>query len=476
VGVLTDGRLALEEVHRFGHEILRLPTGLHWDITGLWREIVSGLTQAGKWARQHKVRLVSVGVDTWGVDWALVSSSGELVSLPHVYRDPRNEGAFAAVVDRLGVDRIYRTTGNQLLALNTLYSFYAHCQASPEIVAAADQLLFMPDLFHYWLCGQRCAEATIASTSQMVDCQQGTWATDLLDELQIPVGLLPKIVPPGTSLGTLLPEVADLTGLAQQIQVVLPPTHDTASAVAAVPADPHTRWCYLSSGTWSLLGCELDEFCTSEAAQAAMFTNELGIQGSVRFLKNIIGLWMVQECRRDLIREGQEFDYAQLTDAAAAAEPFRTLVDPADPSFQSPGEMRHKIAEFARHTGQPVPESPGQYIRCCLESLAWKYGATLQVMEDVLGRPFDVLHIVGGGGKNSLLNQLAANATGKTVRVGPFEATAIGNVLTQALAAGAVADLAELREVVARGSDLSTYQPTDSAAWEAARRRVAQFG
>ncbi len=472
VGVLNSAGLRLEVVHRFPHEILQLPSGLHWDITGLWREIVQGLRAAGEWAAENSITLISVGVDTWGVDWALLSQSGELIALPHAYRDPRNSEAFDKVVKKLGVGEIYRATGIQLLSLNTLYSFSALQQASPEIVDASDQLLFLPDLFHYWLSGKRSVEATIASTSQMVDCQSGDWAKSILSELKIPARLLGPITPPGNSLGSLLPELATTTGLSTEVQVVLPPTHDTASAVAAVPALPNSSWCYLSSGTWSLLGAEIDEACVSEAAQAAMFTNELGMGGRIRFLKNITGLWMVQECRRDLQRQGENYDYARLTNLAAEAEPFRTLVDAGNAPFQVPGDMLKKIADFALQTDQPVPDSPGQFIRCCLESLALKYRNTLRALEDILERQFDTLHIVGGGGQNALLNQMTADATGKQVVVGPYEATATGNILTQALAAGALANLDELRAVVASSSELQTLEPENSTAWEEAEQRL----
>ncbi|MEX0643065.1 MAG: FGGY family carbohydrate kinase, partial [Pirellulales bacterium] len=376
VGVLDDGRLRLEEIHRFAHEPVWLPTGLHWDVTGIWREIVRGLRAAAKWATENKVELVSVGVDTWGVDWALVDKAGELVGLPHAYRDPRNGAAFDDVMGRFGAERIYQTTGIQCMAINTLYSLYAHKLADPSALAAAERLLFIPDLLHFWLSGNATIEATIASTSQMVDCHTGDWAWEMLGALAIPTRILGPISPPGTIVGTLRPALAAETGLPAGLKVIAPAAHDTGCAVAAVPAsesegdsplfsatvkgqgDANRRekgtvpsWCYLSSGTWSLLGAELAEPCVSSAAQAAMFTNELGVCGTTRFLKNIPGLWLVQESRRDLARQGRELDYAELTRLAGEAEPFRTLLDPAHTSFQTPGDMQRKIADFARATG-----------------------------------------------------------------------------------------------------------------------------
>lgn len=468
VGVLADDRLRMEEVHRFSHEALWLPTGLHWDITGLWREIVAGLRQAAEWARAAQVELTSVGVDTWGVDWALVDKAGELVGLPHAYRDPRNAAAYEEVLEKLGRERIYRTTGIQFMQLNTLYSLYAHKQTESRSFDAADELLFIPDLLHYWLSGKRAVEATIASTSQMIDCDTGDWAREMIGELGLPAMILPPIVPPGTQLGTLRQKLAEDTGLPAGLKVVAPASHDTASAVAAVPATDEASWCFVSSGTWSLLGAEIEEPCVSEAAQEASYTNELGIAGAIRFLKNIPGLWLVQECRRDLARRGEEMDYATLTELATGAEAFRTILDPAHATFQSPGEMPRKIGEFAKSTGQPTPEDTGAMVRSCLESLALAYREKLETLESILDRRFEVIHVVGGGAKNELLNQMTADATGRRVVAGPFEATAMGNILVQALALGDVPSVPAMRRIVAKSSPLSTYEPSGGAGWEAA--------
>jgi rhamnulokinase len=302
----------------------------------------------------------------------------------------------------------------------------------------------------------------------MVDCDTGDWAEELLGELGLPAMILPPIVPPGTQVGALRSAVADATGLPASLKVVAPASHDTASAVAAVPSDNTSAWCFLSSGTWSLLGAEIEEPCVSAAAQEASFTNELGIAGTIRFLKNIPGLWLVQECRRDFARRGQEYDYAKLTQLAAEAEAFHTIVDPAHTSFQSSGEMPRKIAEFAKSTGQPAPEGAGAFVRACLESLALAYRDKLETLESILGQRFDIIHVVGGGGKNELLNQMTADATGRRVIVGPFEATATVNILVQALALGDVPDVRAMRRIVAKSSQLATYEPSGAAAWEAA--------
>jgi len=475
VGVLADDRLRLEEVHRFSHEPLWLPTGLHWDITGIWREIMAGLRKAAEWAKLNGVELASVGVDAWGVDWALVDKAGELVGLPHAYRDPRNAVAYERVLAQLGAERIYQTTGIQFMPLNTLYSLYAHKLADPGVFDAAEQLLFIPDLFHYWLSGNRVVEATIASTSQMVDCHTGDWAREMLGELGLPAKILGPISPPGTKIGTLRAKLAEETGLPASLLVVAPAAHDTASAVAAVPAVDDSNWCFLSSGTWSLLGAEIEGPCVSAAAQAASFTNELGIGGTVRFLKNIPGLWLVQECRRDFARRGENFDYATLTRLATEAPAFRTLVDPAHASFQTLGDMPRKIAEFATSTQQPMPAAVGAFVRSCLESLALAYRDKLETLESILDRRFDTIHVVGGGGKNELLCQMTADATGRRVVVGPFEATATGNILVQALASGDVRDMGALRRFVAKSSQLATYEPTGAAAWQAAYDRYRAY-
>jgi rhamnulokinase len=429
------------------------------------------LRKAADWGHANRAELVSVGVDTWGVDWALVDKAGELVGSPHCYRDPRNSAAFDAVLAKLGADRIYRTTGIQFMALNSLCSLYAHQLDDPQAVAAADRLLFIPDLLHYWLSGERTIEVTIASTSQMIDCHTGDWARDLLAELSLPINIFASTTAPGTVIGTLRPQLADETGLPPEMQVVAPAAHDTASAVAAVPATKGTSWCYLSSGTWSLLGAEISKPCVSAAAQAASFTNELGVDGIFRFLTNIAGLWLVQECRRDLARQGQDLDYVSLTKLAGEASPLRTLIDPSHAEFHAPGGMLQKIADFARATKQPVPRSPGEYVRCALESLALAYREKLNLLESILCQKFDVLHIVGGGGKNTLLSQMTADATGRRVVVGPYEATAMGNALVQAMGLGQVHDLWHLRQIVANSSELTEYKPQPNVDWEHAAER-----
>jgi rhamnulokinase len=475
VGTVARGQVTLKEVHRFMHLPVQLPTGLHWNITDLWLEICQGLKEAAKWASEQSLQLVSVGVDTWGVDWALVDKSGNLMGLPHAYRDPRNGLASQQVVEQIGMDTLYRKTGIQFLPFNTIYSLYAEWTQHRQTVESADQLLFIPDLLHYWLSGKMVVEATVASTSQMVDCRTGRWCHELLDTLGLPTDLLGPISPSGTQIGPLLPKLVEETGLPENLMVVAPATHDTGSAIAAVPAEPGSQWCYLSSGTWSLLGAELAEPCVTAEAQAAMFTNELGVGGRVRFLKNIAGLWLVQECRRDLLERGQDFSYSQLTTLASEAPRFRTLINPNHETFLSSGKMLDKLRQVAAETGQPEPNTPGEAVRCCLESLALAYRDTLLNLERVLGQQFSTVHIVGGGGQNGLLNQMTADATGKRIRVGPFEATAIGNTLVQALALGNLVDLDQLRSVVAQSFDLTTCEPSGASDWQEAYERFVNL-
>jgi rhamnulokinase len=466
VGVLAGEplRLRLEEVHRFEHHACPTPTGPVWDLTGIWQNILSGLRRASAWCRDHQAELRSVGVDTWGVDWALVGKSGELLTLPHCYRDPRNDAACEAVLDRLGgFARLYERTGIQLMSLNTLFQVAARFEDEPRLFDAAERLLFLPDLFHYWLSGELSTERTIASTSSMLNVHTGDWDRDLLGQLGLPTQMLGPVVEPGTTLGNLRSELCQITGAPQAVRVILPPSHDTASAVAAVPATGGQSWAFLSSGTWSLLGAEISSPIATAAAREVPFTNERGLNGSVRFLKNIAGLWLLEELRREWEARGERRDYAELVREAERAEPGRSVVDPNHADFACPGDMAAKIRACAKGSGQPVPESVGQLIRCCLESLAHCYRETTDQLEKILGRPVDVLHVVGGGTKNQLLNQLTAEALERPVVCGPAEATAIGNLLVQAMGCEEVKDHAELRAIVARSFDLEYFDARQSA-------------
>lgn len=469
--------VGLEEAHRFAHEPLDTPTGPVWDLTSLWRETLAGIRAAAALAEKVGAPLRSVGCDTWGVDGALVEPGGEVVGLPHAYRDPAHAAARDGYLARFpgGAAAVYERTGIPPQPFNTLYQLAARHTASPGIFAVPGVTwLQLPDLLHFWLSGARAGERTIASTTGLLAAQSREWDRGLLDEAGLPSGVLSALVEPGTRLGPVRPRLAQSLGLPTGVEVVAPATHDTASAVAAVPAvdDLPGSWAYLSSGTWSLLGVELDRPLTSPAAFAAGFTNELGVGGKTRFLRNIAGLWLVQELRRDLEGQGRAFDYAQLAELAADAEPLRTLVDPNAADLSLPGDSVAKLRGHAARTGQPVPETPGQLARCCFDSLALCYADTIDRIESLTDHRIATLHLVGGGVNNRLLNQLTADATGRVARVGPSEATALGNALVQARGLGLLAGVEEIRAVVARSHAGEVVSPAAASAdWAPARRR-----
>jgi len=451
LGTLSDGRLAIEELHRFPNTPVRVFDALYWDTLRLWHEIQRGLAIAG---RERKLKLDGIGIDTWGVDFALLGADGALADNPRHYRDPRTNGVMEQVFAIVPRAEVFAQTGIQFMQLNSLYQFYALKLADSPALAAARTLLFMPDLLNYWLTGVAHAELTIASTSQFYDPRQKTWARDLLERLGLPTRVLPDIVAPGTRLGSLLGSVAEAAGLGAT-PVYATGCHDTASAVAAVPAEG-TDWCYISSGTWSLMGAELDEPVINEQALAENLTNEIGAGGKVRFLKNIAGLWLLQECRRAWALAGAEYSYDELVRMAGEAGPGRVLIDPD--AFLEPGDMPRKIAAHCRARGDAPPQTPGEFARTILESLAERYRQVLESLETLTGRRFNTIHIVGGGSRNALLNQLAANATRRVVVAGPSEATAIGNVLIQAIGAGELSGLAEARAMVRRSCEVEVYR------------------
>jgi rhamnulokinase len=464
-----DGRrVRLEEVNRFPNGPVCLAGSWRWDVLRLWAEVKAGLAAA---ADRFGPAVASVGVDTWGVDYVLLSKSGELLGQPYHYRDRRTDGVMdraAAVVPRA---EVYAATGIQFLPFNTLYQLIASAERTPELLASAHRLLLMPDFFHWCLCGSTAVEFTNATTTQCYDPTARGWATGLLKRFGLPTSLFGEVVLPGTRLGELRPDVRADTGLGA-IPVVAPATHDTSSAVAAVPT-AHTgraNWAYISSGTWSLVGVEVPAPVLTEQAFRAGLTNEGGIDGTFRLLKNVMGLWLVQRCRATF---GADADYEALTRQAGEAAPLRSLIDPDDPRFLNPSDMPTAIAAFCRETGQPIPETPGQFVRCCLESLALKYRAVLRDLAAVTGVPVEVVHVVGGGSRNRLLNQFTADATGLPVVAGPVEATALGSVLVQARAAGELATLADLRAVVRDSVEPEQFSPSADNQWAEAASRYA---
>ena len=461
-----DGRLLeLEEIHRFENAPVPFAGRLVWDVVRLWNEVVAGLRAARE---RHGDRISTVGVDTWGVDFGLLGADDSLLESPVCHRDPRTRGMMAAAEAIVPREEIFAATGLQFMEINTLYQLLALERAGSTALAAADRLLMIPDLFHWLLSGERSNERTNASTTQCFDPATGDWARDLLERLGIPRRIFGSIAPPGTLLGPLRREVAAETGLASA-EVVLPGTHDTASAVAAVPAvsPPSARpdWCYVSLGTWALVGAELDRPLLTPACLAHNFTNEAGVAGTTRLLKNICGLWLVQQCRASWQRAGKAWAWEQLTDLAAEAPPLATLVDPNHPSLVAPVDMPEAIRTLAAEAGEPVPESTAAVVRTALESVAAACRKTIAELESLLDRRLETVHVVGGGVQNGLLCQMIADATGREVVAGPVEATAIGNLLIQ-LSGGRV-DLRQIREVVRDSFEVVRYLPHDTAAWDA---------
>ena len=456
-GIWNGKKLRLEEVHRFPNGAVSLGESIRWDIMRLWADVQDGLTLAGK---KYGKRIVSVGADTWGVDFVLLNKQDEILGQPYHYRDVRTMGALDRTFKKVPRAEIFKQSGLQFMELNSLYQLLAWKQHSPAILDATDTLLFMPDFLHWAMCGAKRAEFTIASTSQFLHPLKRDWSQSLLKKLGLPTHFLPKIVMPGTTLGTLRKSLAARAGLAD-VKVVAPPSHDTASAVAGVPTahTGQTNWAYLSSGTWSLMGVEVKEPVLSARALELNMTNEGGIDGTYRLLKNIMGLWLVQQCKRSFDAAGGSHSYARLAEMAGQARPLRSIVNLDDPRFLNPPDMPKAIQGFCRETKQPVPRTEGELVRCCYESLALKYREVLGSLEELTGNRIDAIHIVGGGSQSDLLNQLTADTCQRPVVSGPVEATAMGNLLTQVKADGELASLSEMREVGRASIAMLHYEP-----------------
>ncbi|MBM3995692.1 MAG: rhamnulokinase [Planctomycetes bacterium] len=465
IGSFDGERLGLDVVHRFPNGAVATLDTLHWDVLGLWREMLATLHKA----HAEHGPLASVGVDTWGVDFAFLGKDGTLLGNPRHYRDPHTETIMDAAFAKVSRAEIFRQTGIQFMRFNSLFQLLALMRDRSPLLEVADTLLMIPDLFHYWMTGIKANEYTDASTSQLINPVTRTWARDLIRAFGIPERIFGTLIQPGTVLGPLRPSVAAQAGAAS-IPVIAPATHDTAAAVAAVPAQGDA-WAYISSGTWSLMGIETKTPKTDNATLRVNFTNEGGIDGTIRLLKNIMGLWLVQECRRAWERGGVTYDYAALMKMAEASTPFVSIVNPDDTSFMLPASMPSAIAEFCKKTGQPAPQEPGEVVRCALESLALRYRWVLERLEELAGKKLETIHIVGGGCQNTLLCQLAADACNRTVVAGPVEATAIGNVLVQALGLGLIGSLADGRAIVRRSFEVRVYEPSQHDRWDEPYRR-----
>lgn len=471
LGHLRDGRLSLEEIHRFPNGAIKILGSLRWDVLRIFDELKTGIRKVAALG----LPVSGMSVDSWGVDYVLTRGRQPHLTPPYQYRDTRNDLGWEIAMKKAGREKIFAETGIQFIKINTLYQLVAEAAEYPEIHQLADKFLTIGDYFNYLFSGEARAEESNASTTQIYNPATRDWSDELIRIFGLPRKIFPPIVTAGTVLGSVLPEIAAETGLAKDVKVIATCTHDTGAAVAAVPG-AGDDWAYLSSGTWSLIGVELPKPLLGADALARNFTNEVGYGGTIRFLKNIVGLWILQECRRAWANAGRQFGYDQLTEMAADAEPLRALIHPNDPRFLRPDGMPEKVRGFCIETGQPAPETPGQTVRCVLESLALLYRKTLDDIEAITGRKIRALHVVGGGSKNKLFNQFIASATGRNVLAGPVEATAIGNILVQAIGLGHLASLAELRKVVRDSFPLETYEPRESPTWQAACERFEKLG
>jgi rhamnulokinase len=457
LGRFGDDRLEIEEVHRFPNHPVAVRGRLHWDALRLFADVTDGVRAAG--------RVRSVGVDTWGVDFALVDRNGGLVGNPVHYRDRRTEGMIETATRLVAREEIYARTGIQFIPINTLYQLLALVISKDPQLEVADRLLTMPALFAYWLTGTKADEYTAATTTQCFDARAGVWARDLLERLGIPTRIFGEVVTPGTDLGRPRPEIG-----VDADRLIAPGTHDTASAVAAVPLKSARHAAYISSGTWSLAGIETTEPIINQEAMDANLTNEGGVAGTFRVLKNVMGLWLLQECRRAWAARGMEISYDELMRLAELSPAFAAVIDPDDQRLLRPGDMPGRIIELASESGHALPSEPGPVVRCILESLAVKYHDTLAKLERIAGLEIQTIHIVGGGANNRLLCQMTADACGCEVVAGPIEATAIGNLLVQATALGMIGSLEQGRDLVRRSFVLQTYEPRMDAEWSRLRK------
>ncbi len=466
LGILEGGSISLKVIHRFRTEGLFMLGVRQWDVTRIYEEMIFGLDQC---VREYGPDLDGIAVDTWGVDFGLLASDGMVLGNPRHYRDKANEGMQDYAFSLVPREEIYKATGIQFLPFNSVYQLLSYKKNRAPVLDVADTLLLMGDLFAYLLSGCKACEYTNASTTQMLDPTTRTWNEPLIEKLGLPRNLLLDPVSPGTVLGPIRPDIAEQTGVNPNVPIIATASHDTASAVAAVPvADSSDDWAYLSSGTWSLLGAELDAPHVSEGSLAEDFTNEGGVENKIRFLKNIFGLWLVQECRRSWEHaDGASLDYGELTEQAAASKPFNGCIDLDDERLIAPEDMPTLIQTLCREAGLPAPETRGAILRCALESLALKYRTTLRKLDGLLGRTTGRLHIIGGGVQNKLLNQMTADACGIPVVTGPIEATALGNIGVQAMGVGVISDLAELRAAIRRSVTLEEYEPQNTEAWDA---------
>ncbi len=457
IGTLDDSKLNLKEIHRFKNTPIQGET-LSWDINTLFNEVKHSLQQASK-----NNTIASIGIDTWGVDFGLIDKKGDLIDLPVHYRDKRTEGMIEEVNQYLSDEKLYELTGNQIMNINTLFQLM-YLKEHTDVLDQTETVLLMPDLFNYLLTGVKSTETTIASTTQLFDPHNKTWNYELMEQLNLPKELFTKVVKPGTTIGTISKELSDELEI-PQIPVVSVCAHDTASAVVSVPTQ-EKDFLFISSGTWSLIGTELDKPMINEKSYKYNITNESGVNGTTRFLKNITGLWLIQETKRQFEKEGKDYSFSDLEALALEAEPFKCFIDPEHPSFQNPGDMPARIKEYAKETNQEVPETHGEIIRCIYESLALKYNCLFGEVSDIVGKTYKTVNIVGGGLQAQLLSQMISNVSGLKVLTGPVEATAIGNIMVQLIAMGEVKDVLEARRIVANTVEIKEYNSKEYDLWQ----------
>ena len=465
LATLKDGKLEIKELTRFPNIILPINGKSYWNIFGLYESLKAGL----KAAALEKVKIDAIGIDTWGVDFVYVGKDGSFLGCPRAYRDPYTDGMPEEFFKQVSRKEVYDLTGIQIMNFNSLYQLFAATREGGSAIEAADKILFMPDALSYMLTGKMVCEYTIASTSQILNPRTKKFDEKLLRTAGVEPSIMPEITYPGVVIGPLNDELAEESGLGK-VPVVAVAGHDTGSAIAAIPAE-NERFAYLSSGTWSLMGIEVIDPIISDASFEMNFTNEGGVDGTTRFLKNITGMWLLEQCRREWEKEGTIYTYPTIVELASASDGFKILVDPDHPSFANPHSMTKAIIDYCTATGQPVPQNHAQFIRCIFDSLALKYRNVLSKLQNVAPFKIEKLHIIGGGAQNKLLNQFTANAIGMPVVAGPSEATAIGNIMMQAKALGAVSDLADMRRVISNSVTPAVFMPQDATSWEMAYKK-----
>ncbi len=467
LGILDGKKISLEEIHRFPNKQLHVSGHIHWDLSYLFDELKKGLKSA---AQKGHGELLGLGVDTWGVDFGLIGKDDQVLENPYAYRDQRTEGMMDRAFQLIPRKEMYACTGIQFMPFNSVFQLLSVVESKSPLLDKVQTLLFMPDLFNFFLTGQKLSEYTIASTSQLLNAQKRDWEPGMFEKLGLPVHIMAPIIQPGTSIGQLLPEISRETDISP-MDVIAPACHDTASAVAAVPAQT-ANWAYLSSGTWSLLGVEVDEPIINEKSLKNNFTNEGGVDKKIRFLRNTMGLWLLQRCLKDWEKKGESCGYDELAGMALDSLDFRSIIDPDDQIFLNPADMPEAITEFCMKTQQPIPGNKGEFVRCIYESLALKYRFLIDRINAMCPQPVEVIHVVGGGSQNELLNQFSADATGLRVIAGPAEATAVGNIIVQAIAKKIVNGIEEGRKVVSRSFPLKTYEPKNKNKWNRVYEKV----